>query len=213
MKLKYYLRGIGIGLIITTIVMALTFMLHKDDLISDDEVRERARALGMVMQEEAGGRDTLLNNDGMQPNASQGEKNDVGSGADALSASAQQEGDDAGRTGDEKEAADKRAAGQEASDQEASDKKDRKTDDKNEPTVDVGEEVELSIVGGEYSDIVSQKLFKAGLIDDAEAFNKYLAKGGYDNLIQPGTYTIPVGSNYKTIVSIITEKDKENKED
>ena len=52
MKLKYYLRGIGIGLIITTVVMALTFMLHKDDLISDDEIRERARALGMVMQEE-----------------------------------------------------------------------------------------------------------------------------------------------------------------
>ena len=69
--------------------------------------------------------------------------------------------------------------------------------------------MELSIVGGEYSDIVSQKLYKAGLIDDAENFNKYLAKGGYDNLIQPGTYMIPMGADYQTIVSIITEKDRD----
>lgn len=69
MKLKYYLRGIGIGLIITTIVMALAFMLHKDELISDEEVRRRAEALGMVMPEETGGRDTLLNNDSASPEA------------------------------------------------------------------------------------------------------------------------------------------------
>ncbi len=205
MKLKYYLRGIGIGLIITTVVMALTFMLHKDDLISDDEIRERARALGMVMQEETGGRDTLVNNDDASPeamNTPQGERNDSGSGqedSDTQAVSAQQRDEERPDTKDGKKDKDKKEQ----------EKKDEKDSDEKGQTVDVSEEVELSIVGGEYSDIVSQKLYKAGLIDDAENFNKYLAKGGYDNLIQPGTYMIPMGADYQTIVSIITEKDRD----
>lgn len=220
MKLKYYLRGIGIGLIITTVVMALAFMLHKDELISDEEVRRRAEALGMVMPEETGGRDTLSNNDGASPealNTPQGEKNDIGSGGDDAAAqpvSAMKDdenkpgGKDAGQVSEEKASDTKASDKKDASDKENADEADKKKDkNADEPEPGAGEEVELSIVGGEYSDIVSQKLYKAGLIEDAEDFNKYLADGGYDNLIQPGTYMIPVGADYDTIIGIITEKE------
>ena len=75
----------------------------------------------------------------------------------------------------------------------------------------VVEQVELSIVGGEYSDIICEKLRKAGLIEDAEDFNKYLAQGGYDNQLQPGTYVIPKDADYDTIIKIITTKQEEEK--
>lgn len=47
MKLKYYLRGMGIGVILTAIVMGFALGGRKTT-ISDAEVIERARALGMV---------------------------------------------------------------------------------------------------------------------------------------------------------------------
>lgn len=212
MKLKYYLRGIGIGLIITTIVMALAFMLHKDELISDEEVRRRAEAIGMVMPEETGGRDTLLNNDSASPealNVPQSEGNVRGSDETdaAQSVSAQQDAEKKQDNKSDSNADDNRKNDQKEEDQKKDDdqKEDQETND-DQPEQGEDEAVELSIVGGEYSDIVSQKLYKAGLIEDADEFNKYLAEGGFDNLIQPGTYLIPVGSDYKTIVSIITEK-------
>lgn len=53
MKLKYYLRGMGIGIIVTTIILAISFSQRKVE-ISDEQVMVRAAALGMVMPEEQG---------------------------------------------------------------------------------------------------------------------------------------------------------------
>ena len=47
MKLKYYLRGMGIGIILTAIVMGFALGGRKAT-ISDAEIIERAKALGMV---------------------------------------------------------------------------------------------------------------------------------------------------------------------
>lgn len=52
MKLKYYLRGMGIGIILTAIVMGFALGGRKA-AISDAEVIQRAKALGMV-EEQAG---------------------------------------------------------------------------------------------------------------------------------------------------------------
>jgi vacuolar-type H+-ATPase subunit H len=49
MKLKYYIRGLGIGIIITTIVLSIGKRMDKP---SDKEIIARARELGMVMKEE-----------------------------------------------------------------------------------------------------------------------------------------------------------------
>ena len=47
MKLKYYMRGIGIGLIVTTIILVITFAFSGNN-ISDEEIINRAKKLGMV---------------------------------------------------------------------------------------------------------------------------------------------------------------------
>ena len=50
MRLKYYLRGLGIGVLVTTII--LTIAGNKGNKISDEEIKRRAEKLGMVMKEE-----------------------------------------------------------------------------------------------------------------------------------------------------------------
>jgi len=51
MRFKYYLRGIGLGILFSVIVMAVSLYFHKDELMSDDEIIKRASELGMVMGE------------------------------------------------------------------------------------------------------------------------------------------------------------------
>ena len=50
MKLKYYLRGVGIGLIFAAIVMGIALSKRGREL-TDAEIMERARKLGMVEAE------------------------------------------------------------------------------------------------------------------------------------------------------------------
>ena len=40
MKFKYYLRGLGIGILISTIILSVSFAMKKNDL-SDDEIIAR----------------------------------------------------------------------------------------------------------------------------------------------------------------------------
>ncbi len=47
MKLKFYMRGVGIGVVITTIILVIAFALTGNNL-SDEEIIARAKKLGMV---------------------------------------------------------------------------------------------------------------------------------------------------------------------
>lgn len=180
MRLKYYLRGMGIGIIVTTVILMIVFSFHKGETLSDDEIRERAAALGMVMPETKEDSGKLSG----QPTS---QKQEEPAGTDTAGA-------DADPGTDTEPAAKPDKTNGAAGDTSAQD------------DVQTVEQVEVSIVGGEYSDDVCKKLKRAGIIDDADDFNKYLAQGGYDSLIQPGTYVIPVDADYDTIVRMITEK-------
>ena len=60
MKLKYYLRGLGVGIICTAILMGIALSGNKKEKLTDTEIIERAKLLGMVMADEsseAGGTD------------------------------------------------------------------------------------------------------------------------------------------------------------
>ena len=50
------------------------------------------------------------------------------------------------------------------------------------------------------------KVQEAGLVDDAEEFNDYLGSHNYANFLQPGTYEIKKGSNFRQIAEILTNK-------
>ena len=178
MKLKYYLRGIGVGMIVTTVILMITFAVHREQPLTDDEIRERAAELGMVMAEELPVSDKL-------------------SDQHALTADDQPDGK---TTLSEEEGA------SDATDREEPNAQSEQTQTGEKSKKEVIEQAEISIVGGEYSDVVCKRLEEAGIIEDADDFNKYLAEGGYDNLIQPGNYVIPLHADYDTIIKMITEK-------
>lgn len=48
MRFKYYLRGAGIGVILTTLIFTIAFAVYKPTF-SDDEIMQKAEALGMEM--------------------------------------------------------------------------------------------------------------------------------------------------------------------
>jgi len=71
---------------------------------------------------------------------------------------------------------------------------------------DSSAKVRFVISGGEYSDVICRKLQEAGLIDDADAYNKFLVEEDYDNYINPGVYDIPKNATYEEIAVLLTTK-------
>lgn len=195
MKLKYYLRGIGIGLIVTTVILMITFSIHGQKPLTDEEIIARATELGMVRPEQLSSGEKLSDSDtsGKLTDADQSDVKDEKQPTDAVDDPASDNTDqDSNKT-------------EESEKTEQSEETEELKDAKEPETI---EQVEVTIVGGEYSAAVCKKLEKAGVIEDADDFNKYLAQGGYDNLIQPGNYVLEVGADYDTIVKSITEKKK-----
>uniref|UniRef100_N2BBG4 YceG-like family protein n=1 Tax=Eubacterium plexicaudatum ASF492 TaxID=1235802 RepID=N2BBG4_9FIRM len=82
--------------------------------------------------------------------------------------------------------------------------KDSKPPKKN-PQAD-SDEVEIVIESGDVSRMVSAKVFEAGLVEDADEFNSFLGSNDYDNQLQPGTYKIKKGSDFRQIAEILTRQ-------
>lgn len=204
MKLKYYLRGMGIGIIVTTVILMIVFALHKNETLTDDQIRERAAALGMVMP-------AALDDSKKLSNPVEDDGNDTA--LDKAAAASDQKAEADAQTPETKPQNNGKDISQNAEKSDQADKSDKtdQTDKSDRNNVETIEQVELSIVGGEYSDDVCKKLKRAGVIDDADDFNKYLSEGGYDSLIQPGTHIIPKDADYDTIIKMITEKNDDKK--
>ncbi|MCR5788293.1 MAG: hypothetical protein K6G83_00245 [Lachnospiraceae bacterium] len=62
----------------------------------------------------------------------------------------------------------------------------------------------LRIVKGSDSYEVAKQLEKAGLVDDAEAFDAYLCRKGLDRFVIIGSFEIPAGAGYDQIAKLIT---------
>lgn len=58
MKLKYYLRGVGIGVIVATLIMTVSSVIHNNNL-SEEMIIKEAQKLGMVMPESSEDKDSL----------------------------------------------------------------------------------------------------------------------------------------------------------
>ena len=53
---------------------------------------------------------------------------------------------------------------------------------------------------------VAKEMEKAGIINDAEAFDEYIRENGYEKNLQSGKYKIPEGADFETIAKIISGK-------
>ena len=64
----------------------------------------------------------------------------------------------------------------------------------------------LNIVSGDDSGTVSRKLYNAGLVDNASEFDAFLMQHGYDKKIRVGTVEVPIGSTWLEIAEKLAGK-------
>lgn len=76
MKFKYYLRGVGVGLIVSSILFAIAFALYQPKM-SDEEIIAAAKNLGMVAEEESDTDATNSSKAEENTDASEGDSSDT----------------------------------------------------------------------------------------------------------------------------------------
>lgn len=177
MKLKYYLRGLGIGILITTVILSLAGIGRKN--MTDEEVVKRAKELGMVES-------TLLSDLPDQTKAEEVRPTEPETSEPEVIP----EPEETASTPETPVAPEETPVSPE---------------DGN-PDTPAGETVTLVIGRGESSTTVSKNLKKAGIVEDAAAFDRFLCNNGYDKKIITGTYEIPYGASEEEIAKIITRK-------
>lgn len=215
MKLKYYLRGLAVGILVTTIILAISFSQTKREL-SDQEVINRAKQLGMVMADSGKIEDYREDTQTETGQSEQGETEENVTG-DTQNGAEDNEGvtgdngtvpgDNGTVTGDNGTVPDD--IGTVTGDNEGGiGDNEGGTGDNGTGTEDAGSDTEGKMVTfviskGQFGRQISESLKKEGLVDDAEAFMKYLGETGKSEEILPGTYEIPRGSTYEEIVKIL----------
>ena len=228
MNLKYYLRGLGIGVVVTALIMGIAAGRTRETL-SNEEIKERARALGMVEESQV-----LADMLAKEEEASPEDENTPGAASDALSASVSEASpvseEDSTSAGEESMASPSPDVPEDSDEEnelpeDSAESADGTESSGEEPEVDsdegsaanpdegaengaeisYGENVTIVIESGEGSFIVCQKLEDAGIVPLASEFDRYLYDNGYDKRINTGTYEIPVGASFEEIVRIIAK--------
>ena len=229
MKLKYYMRGLGIGMLVAAMVLALSG--NAGAKMSDEAVKRRAAELGMVERDKTvlndiGGpadEDGQSGNDGAKQAGPEGAeeikpeadaaKPETGAVKPEAVAAAPEE---AGKPEDSGDAREETPAGtpeaeEISEEQEAVQKIQERADeivDRAEEIADnapAGRSVTLEVRRGDSSVAVARRAAEAGLVSSAADFDVFLCRNGYDKRISVGSYEIIEGMTEKEIADIITK--------
>lgn len=201
MKLKYYLRGVGIGIIFATLVMTVSSFVHKNNL-TDEYIIKEARKLGMIMKEEDNGLNDLFGNNDTQSTEEvqvTEETQDEESEAQPSESESESQTPVVPETPVEPEPPVE-------SEKPVEPEPPVESEEPVESESDTTEYVTVVVAKGDYARQVAEKVKAAGLIEDAEDFRKYMGKHGYAQKLHAGSYKIPVGADYAEICKILTTR-------
>ncbi len=209
MKLKYYLRGLGIGILVTTVILSLAGVGRKN--MTDEEVVKRAKELGMVESTLLSDLPDQTKTDEVRPTepeiSLQPETSEPETGPELEESASTPETPAAPEettTTPETPAAPEETIT--TPETPAAPEETPVSPEDGNPDTPTGETVTLVIGRGESSTTVSKNLKKAGIVEDAAAFDRFLCNNGYDKKIITGTYEIPYGASEEEIAKIITRK-------
>ena len=175
MKLKYYLRGLGIGILVTAAI--LTIVYHTKGSMSDSQIMKRAAQLGMVMASTED--DTLF-----------AQTTQVDTTIEETGTISVEETTTVVETTE---------AVTEASTEKPTEAPTEV------PTEPAAAGAVLTISPGMYSESVSAELVRLGIITNQKEFNSYLVNNGYAECIQTGDFKIKADMSYDEIARIITK--------
>lgn len=179
MKLRYYLRGLAVGILLTTIV--LTIANRDNRPMTDAQIRQRALELGMVESDSLKLSDVAIvetSTEEKQSEESQTKESTPETSTESTEESAESK-------------VESLDTGTSASSQET------------EPSLPAGETVTFVIKSGDSSYTVSKALASIGLVEDAVDFDNFLCNNGYSRTIRTGTYQLVPGMSYEEIAKSI----------
>ena len=196
MRLRYYLRGLGLGILFAVIIIAICGKGTEGSL-SDSQIMQRASELGMVSTENV--KNHTLSNDTEAVKKENIEDTEPASADNSTGNNAATDNAQQGQP------ADSQAQGNQAETQNAAD-----TSTALQPEADSTpaetQYVTITVMDGEVCRDIAADLQSKGLVDDAEKFRIYMGETGYASFIHNGDFQIPVGASYEEIANILLRK-------
>lgn len=184
MKLKYFLRGLGSGIIFGAVIMLVAYMTSGSYKLSDKEIISRAEKLGMVFEEN----DTASDSDAR-------EESDKKTDAAVITAEPD--------VTDEPASVDVSTTAQQTADAPA------ETTEETATTAASQEDyvtATITVIGGMGSEEVALLLEDAGIVESAAAFDSFLNQNGYSTRIEIGTFEVNSQMTYEEIADILSTK-------
>lgn len=217
MKLRYYMRGLGIGMLVAALVLVLSG--NTGGRMSDEAIKSRAAELGMIEKDK-----TVLgevgNKETSEDNAKTGSKEESPPALPDKEAQEKEEVKEPAAD-KEKEAPDTQPEGAEASEQPESaplseqealaneiEEKAKEIEERAQEVAEnaaAKEAVTFVVQRGDSSISVARRAESAGLVSSAADFDVFLCQNGYDKRISIGSYEIAQGATQKEIADVITK--------
>ncbi len=208
-RLKYYLRGLGTGILVTMILMMVSNANaaqstvndnHKEDVeeeYSVEETKEAEESIAVIERD----KETTVTESVEEEQKQQMEQEGVIEEVSSMEENVAEEASDNSSSVTEASNIEESASAQEES---SSEQLQENIDDAGQQKVDAA--VTIQVVKGDGSGTVARKLQNAGLIDNASEFDAYLMQHGYDKRIRIGTVKIEAGSTWMEIADKLAGK-------
>lgn len=215
MKLNYYLRGLGTGILAATLFFGVAGN-GNEQVMTDSEILARAEQINKenavlsgpgrenetIQQEETLTAPAEEEELGMQDQTGQEETSDPAQDVE-------NEDQELEETGTQKAADDALAGQQAGTDQPQNGQQpdtEESTQDNSTDGADQTEMIVITINSGDSSETVSKKVEQAGLVASAEEYNRFLCANGYDKKLNVGKHEIPAGADETEIAKRLIGK-------
>lgn len=213
MKIRYYLRGLGLGILFTSIFF-LVSNNNSAQTMSDEMIKARAKELGMVesvvlaelpSQEETAVAESEAASEFLQETSVEEtvteeiteevseEMVEALAEESATEENVEAESEAESEPEEEPESVVEADSSENASEEAVS----------AENTSPNETPVSIMVNSGDGSDTVSIRLQEAGLVADAYEYDRYLMANGYDKKIRTGEHIIPAGATWEDIARIL----------
>lgn len=189
MKGKYFLRGLGIGILLTTVLLFIGFQNITPSSLSDKEIKKRALELGMIEKSDAKDYAMDENLDKIK---------------DSLSTPPTMEQVETKKPQEEKIETTKPSEKPQSVEKEKEEQPSKTKKPSNKTEKESSKTISITIEPGMVSQTIAKYLYQKGVVGSASDFNQYLLDNDQTMKIQTGEYDIPVDASYKEIVDIIT---------
>lgn len=182
MKFKYYLRGLGIGILFATIILAISYHKNNQSAMSDSDIISAAKKLGMDFVDSTEGVESTQGIETTQGQETQGQET--------------QSQETESQETENRETESQETQVQETQSQET---------ESGSPTEEI-KTAKITVTDDTSWRMVFNSLADAGIIKDGNELYEYYNDKYSDVYLQNGTFEIPSGASYDEIIKILSTK-------